>query len=104
MTAFAFALAPELDPASLLQHSLLRRRPLLLLPGQQGRAWREPLSLPHPKLIPSSLRRVGDRLELRVWNALDQALPCALSGWTRSDEEGGDSLAAHRIATFRKPA
>lgn len=104
VTAFAVALAPELDPASLLQHSLLRRRPLLLLPGQQAAAWREPLSLPHPKLIPSSLRRVGDRLELRVWNALDQALPCALPGWTRSDEEGGDSLAPHRIATFRKPA
>jgi hypothetical protein len=98
---FAFALDPALDAASLLQAGLLRRRPVMLLPGHKPEAWREPLTLPHPKLIPSSLRRVGAVLELRVWNALDHALPCALPGWTRTDD-GGDTLATHRIATFRK--
>lgn len=100
-TPFAFALDASLDAADLLQTSLLRRRPLLVLPGHRPTAWREPLTLPHPKLIPSSLRRVGGELELRVWNALDQALPCALPGWTRTDE-GGELLAPHRIASFRK--
>ncbi|MBN8505924.1 MAG: hypothetical protein J0L58_15765 [Burkholderiales bacterium] len=103
VTAFAFALDAELDAAALLQTSLMRRRPLMLLPGQKPEAWREALTLPHPKLIPSSLRRVGDRLELRLWNALDESLPCALPGWTRSDD-GGDTLAPHRIATFTRPA
>lgn len=106
VTPFAFALQPSLDAAALLQASLLRRRPLLLLRGQQPAAWREPFTLPDPKLIPSSLRRVGEQLELRLWNALDQALPCALPGWQRSGEEGsgGDTLAPHRIATFTRPA
>lgn len=102
-TPFAFALDPSLSPDAILQASLRRRRPLMVVTGHAPAAWREPFTLPHPQLIPSSLRRVGSEIELRVWNALDQALPCPMPGWTRVGGDG-DTVAPHQIATYRRPA
>lgn len=95
VTPFAFAL----DAAAPLQRALRLRRPLLALPGHRNDAWREPFTLPDARLIPSSLRRVGGELELRVWNPLDQTINSPLPGWT-----GPDTLAPHQIGTYRRPA
>lgn len=103
VTPLAFCLDEQLPPDALLQRALHLRRPLLVLPGHHADAWREPLALPSGRLIPSSLRRVGDALELRVWNALDEPLPGALPGWTRVGSD--DALVRpHQIATYRRPA
>ncbi|MBH9552613.1 glycoside hydrolase family 38 N-terminal domain-containing protein [Inhella gelatinilytica] len=101
-TSFAFALDAGLAPDTLLQTSLRRRRPLLALPGHRQPAWREPLALPDARLIPSSLRRIGDELELRLWNVLDTPLPGALPGWARDGGEG--EVLPHQIATYRSAA
>ncbi|WP_310331017.1 hypothetical protein [Roseateles asaccharophilus] len=100
-TSFAFALDTA-APDALLQRALRLRRPLLVLPGHQPAAWREPLVLPSDRLVPSSLRRVDTELELRVWNPLNQALPGLLPGWTRIGADG--DVQPHQIATYRRPA
>lgn len=100
---FAFALDAADTPDALLQRALRLRRRLLVLPGHRPSAWREPLALPSPRLVPSALRRVGSELELRGWNSLDEALPGQLIGWTRVGSDAAD-VAPHQIATWRRPA
>ncbi|KQW44866.1 hypothetical protein [Pelomonas sp. Root662] len=95
VTPFAFALNAD----ALLQRALRLRRPLLVLAGHRHDAWREPFTLPDARLVPSSLRRVGNALELRVWNPLDEPVSGAPPGWT-----GPAALTAHQIATYRRPA
>lgn len=100
-TPFAFALDAGLAPDALLNTALERRRPLLALCGH-AEVWRQPVTLPDPRLVPSSVRRVGAALELRAWNPLDIALPGELTGWQRVGLEG--AVRPHQIATWRCPA
>lgn len=101
-TPFMFTLHTP-APDTLLQQALRLRQPLLVLPGHQPAAWRAPLNLPSPRLVPSSLRRVGSDLEMRCWNPLDMAQSGALPGWTRVGSDATE-VAPHQIATYRRPA
>jgi hypothetical protein len=108
-TPFAVALDGQADAAALLNASLLRRRPSLVLQGRRADAWRVPFTLPHPGLVPSALRRRADgRLELRLWNPSEDAIHAALPGWAREVLHEADDDAAHIgphvIATYTRSA
>jgi mannosylglycerate hydrolase len=86
------------------------RRPPVLLTGHHNH-WRAPFVLHTSDLQVSALRRVGDEIELRVWNPTSRPLSLAVSGgpWRRVRADGepisatADVIAAYAIATLRCP-
>lgn len=86
---FRLGLLAAPDHAALLAEAAALRQPALLLRGHGG-AWREGLELASPALQLSACRRVGDRLELRVWNPTAGALPLL----------NDDTVPAHGIKTL----
>lgn len=85
------------------------RHPVRLLRGH-AIAWKAPLEIGDAGLQTSALRRVGNDIELRVWNPCSTTLHLtAGDGWQRmladgSIDGGGINIAPHAIATFRRPA
>lgn len=105
---FSIGLIDEGDAVQALAQARRLRQPPQLLRGHASQ-WRTPFDLAPDGLQASAVRRVGDLLELRLWNPTAGILPCALpGGWQRvladgSPCAGGDAVAPHAIATFRRP-
>jgi hypothetical protein len=90
------------------------RRPALVLRGTSGQ-WRARFEIGNPQLQVSSLRRLGNALELRVWNptATTQRLMLADTDatrrWQRVHADGRahsgsvEMVAPHEIMTLRAP-
>ncbi|MYN06744.1 glycoside hydrolase family 38 [Pseudoduganella aquatica] len=104
------------SPQQVLAQALRLRRAPVLLRGH-SQQWRQPFELGNPALQNAALRRMqvpasGDaELELRIWNptGVPQELRTAGTAWRRvradgTPAEGGNVVAPHAIATFRRPA
>ena len=110
---FEFAFGLQAAEETLLQQASTLRRPVLLLRGRSS-LWQSALHIGNAALQVSSLRRVCDSIELRVWNPTAdlQALQAREPGWVRVQGAGQDAqlqadallqVPPFGIATFRFP-
>lgn len=78
---YDFALSIDASSQELLDRSAAWRRPPALLRGHPTTAL-PGLTLNEDRLQVSSLRRVDDAIELRLWNPTSGAVPIDIPGWT----------------------
>jgi hypothetical protein len=84
------------------------RRPLVCLRGATSR-WASGIETNNPNLQISAVRRVGDSLELRLWNPtdVDQSFAVSVGHWQRVTASGDrcagstDLVKSHEIVTLR---
>lgn len=84
------------------------RRPLMVLRGHTER-WGAEIEIDNANLQVSAIRRVGDAIELRLWNPTDavQSLSISSGVWMRVNADGSPSdrsacrVEAHEIVTLR---
>ena len=84
------------------------RRPLVVLRGHTER-WGAEIEIDNANLQVSAIRRVGDAIELRLWNPTDavQSLSISSGVWMRVNADGSPSdrsacrVEAHEIVTLR---
>lgn len=77
---YDFALTLQTDCGALLDRAAAWRRPPVLLRGHAAAAPHH-LTLADNRLQVSSLRRVDDAIELRLWNPTGDRVPVDLPGW-----------------------
>lgn len=104
---FEFMIGPTDDHVEWLNLAESFRKPPMLLRGHTTR-WRAPIEFASALQV-SATRRVGDQLEIRVWNPTAKPQPLGISDgpWysVTADRvehvERNATLAPHRIATLR---